>query len=86
MPSHLTIKDRVRETIVNVIGCNADLVIDSATIVDDLGGDSLDAVEICMGIEEEFSIQIPDEDAYRNGSSTTVGQIIKYLEDRDDVQ
>ncbi|MDO4711034.1 MAG: acyl carrier protein [Peptostreptococcaceae bacterium] len=54
----------------------AEITLDS-NIKDDLGADSLDMVEVIMGLEDEFSIEIPEEDA---ANITTVAEIVKYLE------
>ena len=54
---------RVREIIVNELGVEPDKVTDDASFVEDLGADSLDTVELVMAFEEEFGIDIPDEDA-----------------------
>ena len=54
---------RVREIIVNELGVEPDKVTDEASFVEDLGADSLDTVELVMAFEEEFGIDIPDEDA-----------------------
>jgi acyl carrier protein len=54
-------------------------VTDSAKFVDDLGADSLDTVELVMALEEEFGVEIPDEDAEK---LTTVGDALKYIEEK----
>ena len=69
---------RVREIIVNELGVEPDKVTDGASFVEDLGADSLDTVELVMAFEEEFGIDIPDEDAEQ---MRTVGDAIKYLRD-----
>ncbi|MBR44375.1 MAG: acyl carrier protein [Gemmatimonadetes bacterium] len=68
--------ERVREIIINELGVEAEKVTDEASFVDDLGADSLDTVELVMAFEEEFGIDIPDEDAEQ---MRTVGDAIKYL-------
>ena len=75
MPS---IEERVRDLIVEQLGVNACQVADKASFVDDLGADSLDTVELVMAFEEEFSLDIPDEDAEKLISVTDV---IKYIEE-----
>jgi acyl carrier protein len=69
---------RVREIIVNELGVEAEKVTPEASFVEDLGADSLDTVELVMAFEEEFGMEIPDEDAER---LQTVGDAIKYIED-----
>lgn len=69
-------EDRVREIIVEQLGVDADQVTSDASFVDDLGADSLDTVELVMALEEEFDIEIPDEDAEKIG---TVKDAIQYL-------
>lgn len=69
---------RVREIIINELGVEAEKVTDEASFVEDLGADSLDTVELVMAFEEEFGIDIPDEDAEQ---MRTVGDAIKYLKE-----
>ena len=76
-----TINARVKEIIANELGVEIEKVTDEASFVDDLGADSLDTVELVMAFEEEFEIEIPDEDAER---MLTVGEAIKYLEGKQD--
>ena len=68
---------RVKEIIVNELGVEADKVTNEASFVEDLGADSLDTVELVMAFEEEFGIDIPDEDAEQ---MRTVGHAIEYLQ------
>ncbi len=75
------INARVKEIIANELGVEIEKVTDEASFVDDLGADSLDTVELVMAFEEEFEIEIPDEDAER---MQTVGDAIKYLEGKQD--
>jgi len=70
---------RVREIIVNELGVEPEKVTDDASFVEDLGADSLDTVELVMAFEEEFGIDIPDEDAEQ---MRTVGDAITYLRDK----
>jgi len=76
-----TINARVKEIIANELGVEIEKVTDQASFVDDLGADSLDTVELVMAFEEEFEVEIPDEDAERMQS---VGDAIKYLEGKQD--
>ncbi len=70
------IEERVRDLIVEQLGVNAEQVTPEASFVDDLGADSLDTVELVMAFEEEFGIDIPDEDAEK---MLTVADSTKYL-------
>jgi acyl carrier protein len=71
--------ERVKKVLVDQLDVSEDEVTQQASIVDDLGADSLDVVEIIMGLEEEFDIEIPDEDAEK---ITTVQQIINYVDEK----
>ena len=68
---------KVKEIIINELGVDPEKVTTEASFVDDLGADSLDTVELVMAFEEEFTIDIPDEDAERR---RTVGDAIAYIE------
>ena len=57
------VADRVRKIVVEHLGVEEEKVTDTASFIDDLGADSLDTVELVMAFEEEFGIEIPDEDA-----------------------
>ncbi|UCG75259.1 MAG: acyl carrier protein [Gemmatimonadota bacterium] len=70
---------RVKEIIANELGVEIEKVTEDASFVDDLGADSLDTVELVMAFEEEFEVEIPDEDAER---MQTVGDAIQYLEEK----
>ena len=70
---------RVREIIAQELGVEQEKVVDDANFVDDLGADSLDTVELVMAFEEEFAIEIPDEDAER---MQTVAEAIAYLNEK----
>jgi acyl carrier protein len=71
-----SIEARVKEIIVNELGVEAEKVTNDASFVEDLGADSLDTVELVMAFEEEFGLDIPDEDAEQ---MRTVGEAISYL-------
>jgi acyl carrier protein len=71
------IKEKVIEILVDELGVDAEDVVESANIQDDLGADSLAIVEIVMAFEDEFDIKIPEEDAAK---MITVKDIIDYLE------
>ena len=68
---------KVRSIIAEQLGVKAEEVTDTASFVDDLGADSLDTVELVMALEEEFGIEIPDEEAEK---MTNVGEAIRYVE------
>jgi acyl carrier protein len=72
-----TAEAKVKEIIVEELGVEADKVTPDASFVDDLGADSLDTVELVMAFEEEFGIDIPDEDAEQ---MRTVGDAISYID------
>jgi len=71
--------DRVKKVLVEQLDVDAAAIEPEASIVDDLGADSLDIVEIIMGLEDQFDVEIPDEDAEK---ITTVQQIIDYVENK----
>ncbi|MBN2371903.1 MAG: acyl carrier protein [Vicinamibacteria bacterium] len=71
------VADRVKKIIVEQLGVEEDLVTPEASFVDDLGADSLDTVELVMALEEEFGIEIPDEEAEK---ITRVKEAMAYLE------
>ncbi len=68
--------DKVKEIVVDKLGVEASKVSPEAKFIDDLGADSLDTVELIMQFEEEFEIEIPDEDAEKIMS---VGQAVDYI-------
>lgn len=70
------IESKVKEIIVENLGVDAATVTPQASFVNDLGADSLDTVELVMALEEEFDIEIPDEEAEK---IQTVGQAIDYI-------
>ena len=70
--------DKLREIIAEVLNVDADEITMDTTFVDDLGADSLDVFQIIMGIEEEFDIEISNEDAEK---IATVGDAINYIEE-----
>ena len=70
---------KVRSIIAEQLGVKVEEVTDTASFVDDLGADSLDTVELVMALEEEFGIEIPDEDAEK---MTNVGEALRYVEEK----
>ena len=74
----MAIEEKVKDLIVDQLGVEAGQVTDQAKFVDDLGADSLDTVELVMALEEEFSIEIPDEDAEK---IVAVGDAINYIKE-----
>jgi acyl carrier protein len=73
-----TVEERVKEIIVEQLGVEEDDVTPTAKFIEDLGADSLDTVELVMALEENFDIQIPDEEAEK---IVTVGDAIQYIKD-----
>jgi acyl carrier protein len=71
-----TVDQRVKAIVAEQLGVKEEQVTSDASFVDDLGADSLDTVELVMALEEEFEIEIPDEDAEK---ITTVQQAIDYI-------
>ena len=69
---------RVKEIIINELGVDPEKVTSEASFVEDLGADSLDTVELVMAFEEEFGVDIPDEDAEQ---MRTVGDAVTYLKE-----
>jgi len=68
--------DRIKKIIVDQLGVDESKITESSSFIDDLGADSLDIVELIMAFEEEFDIEIPDEDAEK---MKTIGDAVKYL-------
>ena len=73
------VADRVRAIIAEQLGVKLEEVTDAASFIEDLGADSLDTVELVMALEEEFGIEIPDEDAEK---MTSVGEAVRYIEEK----
>jgi acyl carrier protein len=74
-----TVEERVKKIIAEQLGVEEDEVTPEASFVEDLGADSLDTVELVMALEEEFSIEIPDEDAEK---ILTVGKALDYIKEK----
>ena len=75
----MQVEDRVTNIIVNHLNVSQEQVVPEASFVDDLGADSLDIVELVMAMEEEFDVEIPDEDAEK---IQTIGDAISYLKEK----
>ena len=73
----MALADKVKDIIVEQLGVNKDQVVPEASFIEDLGADSLDTVELVMAFEEEFGIEIPDEDAEK---ITRVKEATEYIE------
>lgn len=72
-----SVAERVKKIIVDQLGVNEEQVTEDAAFIDDLGADSLDTVELVMALEEEFGMEIPDEEAEK---ISTVKAAIEYIE------
>lgn len=70
------VADRVRAIIAEQLGVKLEEVTETASFIEDLGADSLDTVELVMALEEEFGVEIPDEDAEK---MSNVGEAVKYI-------
>jgi acyl carrier protein len=75
----MSVTEKVKKMIVDQLGVSESEVVPEANFIDDLGADSLDIVELIMALEDEYSIEIPDEDAEK---METVGDAIRYIDDR----
>ena len=73
----MAVAEKVKSIIAEQLGVKIEEVKPEASFIDDLGADSLDTVELIMALEEEFNVEIPDEDAEK---MTKVGDAIKYVE------
>lgn len=71
-----SVDEKVKEIIVEQLGVDPAQITPEASFVNDLGADSLDTVELVMALEEEFNLEIPDEEAEK---ITTVGQAVEYI-------
>lgn len=74
-----SIEEKVKDIIVEQLGVNAEQVTSEAKFIEDLGADSLDTVELVMAFEEEFNVEVPDEEAEK---LQTVGDVTKYIEEK----
>ena len=71
------VAEKIKKIIVDKLGVDESEVTNEASFTNDLGADSLDTVELVMALEEEFGLEIPDEEAEK---ITTVGDAVKYIE------
>jgi acyl carrier protein len=71
-----TVEERVKKVVEDQLSVNQDQITPEASFIDDLGADSLDTVELVMALEEEFGVEIPDEEAEK---ITKVGEAIEYI-------
>lgn len=74
--------DKVKERISDILGVDADDITMDSHFIDDLGADSLDIVELIMALEEDFDLEIPDEDAEK---IQTVGDVVEYIKEHTDM-
>ncbi len=77
----MSLEKRVTNLVVTQLGVDAAKVTKDSSFIDDLGADSLDTVELVMAFEEEFDIEIPDEDAQK---MRTISDVLEYLKDKVD--
>jgi acyl carrier protein len=75
----MALDDKIKKIIEEQLGVEGDRIKVEASFIDDLGADSLDIVELVMAMEEEYDIEIPDEDAEK---LKTVGDVVTYLDDK----
>jgi len=75
----MSVREKVKSIIAEQLGVKVEEIKEESSFVDDLGADSLDTVELVMALEEEFGIEIPDEDAEK---MTTVGEAMRYIEEK----
>ena len=75
----MALEDKIKEIIIEQLGVSAEEVVPEASFIDDLGADSLDIVELVMALEEEWAIEIPDDDAEK---IQTIQDAITYIEER----
>lgn len=74
--------EKVREIVSNILGVDIEEVTMEASFMDDLGADSLDVVELIMDLQDEFNLEIPDEDAEK---ILTVSDVVEYIKEHTDM-
>jgi len=75
----MSLEERVKNLVISQLGVDAEKVTTDSSFIDDLGADSLDTVELVMAFEEEFDMEISDEEAQK---LRTVGDVVTYLKDK----
>ena len=75
----MNLEEKVKNLVITQLGVDASKVTNDSSFIDDLGADSLDTVELVMAFEEEFDMEIPDEDAQK---MRTISDVIGYLKDK----
>jgi len=75
----MSLEERVKNLVISQLGVDAEKVTTDSSFIDDLGADSLDTVELVMAFEEEFDMEISDDEAQK---LRTVGDVVKYLKDK----
>ena len=75
----MAVQEDVRKIVIEKLGVKPEEVTNEARFIDDLGADSLDTVELIMALEEQFGVEVPDEEAEK---LTTVGKAVEYIEKR----
>jgi acyl carrier protein len=75
----MSLEEKVKNLVVTQLGVDASKVANDSSFIDDLGADSLDTVELVMAFEEEFDLEIPDDDAQ---GMRTISDVIGYLQDK----
>ena len=75
----MSLEERVTNLIIEQLGVSKDEAVANASFIDDLGAGSLDIVELVMSLEEDFDVEIPDEDVEK---MQTIGDAINYMKDR----
>jgi acyl carrier protein len=74
-----SVMERVKKIVIEQLGVDDDQVTPQASFTDDLGADSLDTVELVMALEQEFNLEIPDEDAEK---ITNIEEAVKYIQEK----
>jgi len=74
--------EKVKDIVSNILGVETEEITMESSFMDDLGADSLDVVELIMDLQDEFSLEIPDEDAEK---IHTVGDVVEYIKEHTDM-